>query len=88
MSDSLLNYYIDLFCQIKRGNYRGRIYNAKPIFLLFIIEKIEEKVIKNNRVYFLEFVTDKSYVHFAEQYTNRPTPIQYPFYHLQNDLHI
>ena len=86
MAVDILSYYITLVFQIKRGNYRGRVYNAKPIFLLFILDQIEKKVIKNNRIYFLRLVSDNSYKIFSRQYTgNVPTAIQYPFYHLKNE---
>ena len=80
-----LDYYIDLVCQMKRGNYRGCVYNAKPIFLLFILEQIEKKEIKYNRISFLRCLSDNSYENFSKQYTTKPTPLQYPFYHLKNE---
>lgn len=80
-----LDYYIDLVCQMKRGNYRGYVYNAKPIFLLFILEQIEKKEIKYNRISFLRCLSDNSYENFSKQYTTKPTPLQYPFYHLKNE---
>ena len=86
MAVDILNYYLTLVFQIKRGNYRGRVYNAKPIFLLFILNQIEKKVIKNNRIYFLRLVSDSSYKMFSKRYTGyTPTAIQYPFYHLKNE---
>lgn len=80
-----LDYYIDLVCQMKRGNYRGYVYNAKPIFLLFILEQIDKKEIKYNRISFQRCLSDNSYENFSKQYTPKPTPLQYPFYHLQNE---
>ena len=85
MAVDILSYYTTLVFQIKRGNYRGRVYNAKPIFLLFILNQIEKKVIKNNRIYFFRLVSDDSYKIFSKQYTDKPTAIQYPFYHLKNE---
>ena len=70
---------------MKRGNYRGRVYNAKPIFILFILDQIDRRIIKDNRIYFSSLTCDNSYALFSHQYTDKPTPIQYPFYHLQND---
>lgn len=70
---------------MKRGNYRGRIYNAKPIFLLFILDQIDRRIIKDNRIYFSSLTYDKTYALFTHQYTDKPTPLQYPFFHLQNE---
>ena len=70
---------------MKRGNYRGRIYNAKPIFLLFILDQIEKRTIKDNHIYFSSLTYNKTYALFTHQYTDKPTPLQYPFYHLQNE---
>lgn len=64
-----LDYYIDLVCQMKRGNYRGHVYNAKPIFLLFILEQIDKKEIKYNRISFQRCLFDNSYENFSNQYT-------------------
>lgn len=81
----LLDYYIDLVRQIKRGNYRGRVYNAKPIFLLFVLDQIEKKVIKSNHILFSTLISTDSYERFTKQYSSKPTPIQYPFYYLQTE---
>lgn len=81
----LLDYYIDLVRQIKRGNYRGHVYNAKPIFLLFVLDQIENKVIKNNNILFSKLTSADSYERFSKQFSSKPTPIQYPFYYLQTE---
>ena len=42
--------------QMKRGNSRGRIINAKPIFLLSLFDLIEKKEIIDNKVFYTEQV--------------------------------
>lgn len=86
-----LSYQIDLyrimFLRIKRSVVKGRvIVNAKPIFLLTLIDMIADKKIVNNEVYFNQELEERYIAKYNELLPNeKATPLYRPFYHLIND---
>lgn len=86
MNNLKLQYYCYVFMQMKRGNSRGRIINAKPIFLLSLFDLIEKKEIIDNKVFYAEQV-EGCYKHCYNTYepAMEVTPLYKPFYHLISD---
>lgn len=85
MDNLALNIYHNLFMRLKRGNHRGVFSNAKPLFLLAVIDSIPN-IICNNRVeitnnYFVELYKLQAKIYNQ----GRPTPIEKPLYHLQSE---
>lgn len=86
MNNLKLQYYCYVFMQMKRGTSRGRIINAKPIFLLSLFDLIENKEIIDNKVFYSEQV-EGCYKHFYNTYepAMKATPLYKPFFHLISD---
>lgn len=86
MNNLKQQYYCYVFMQMKRGNSRGRIINAKPIFLLSLFDLIEKKEIIDNKVFYSEQVKG-CYEHYYNTYepAMEATPLYKPFYHLISD---
>lgn len=86
MNNLKLQYYCYVFMQMKRGNSRGRIINAKPIFLLSLFDLIDKKEIIDNKIFYSEQLNE-----LYQQYYNifepnmETTPLYKPFYHLTSD---
>lgn len=74
-------YYRDLIIFTQRGNYRGRISNAKPIFVVSLIEAIEKKVLLDNQLLWGDSEFEEIYYKYSKEYHNR-TRIILPFFHL------
>lgn len=74
-------YYRDLIIFTQRGNYRGRISNAKPIFVISLIDAIEKKIFVDNRLLWGNSEFEEIYYKHSKAYHNR-TRIILPFFHL------
>ena len=77
-------YYLTEVTKIHRGNSHGSPVNAKPFFLLSIIESIENGVLLNNKVCFNDNTIRDLYYDICLQYEpNRmPSPYIFPYFHL------
>ena len=77
-------YYLTEVTRIHRGNSHGCPVNAKPLFLLSIIESIENGVLLNNKVCFDDNAVRNLYYDICQQYEpNRiPSPYILPYYHI------
>lgn len=84
MTNYILEMYRNLFVSLKRGNYRGVVSNAKPIFLISLVDvapfikneiSVENKSLKNtyyndNRKFFKDAAV---------------TPMTAPYFHLNSE---
>lgn len=79
--------YKTMILQTRRGASRnGGIINAKPIFVLSLIEVIRRNAYKFNKIYFddeLNSVYKQLYVRYNPNLTL--APLYQPFYYLVND---
>lgn len=80
MNTLLTQQYTDILRLLKRGNYRGKVFNAKPLLLFSIFDAIEENSIKDNKIHIEEL--REYYNHENNKFSTKPSPIQYPYYHL------
>lgn len=85
MINLAIKLYQDMFLRLNRGNHCGVFLNAKPIFLLAVIDSIPH-IINNNRIE----ITNKQFVElYKHQYKlykqGNPTPIEKPLYHLHTE---
>lgn len=84
-------HYIDLyhlmFLQIRRSVIRGgTVVNAKPIFLLALIECIRRRVVENNVFCYGKPLNTIYYEIWSRFYPNiLPTPICKPYFYLMHD---
>lgn len=83
-TDLSKSYYNIVIRRMKRGNARGVVINAKPIFLLSILSLIAEEIVIDNRFRFNEMLNN-SYNETCEKYNQPITPLYKPFYHLSSD---
>lgn len=91
MTPSRLSYR-DILLKTKRGNSHGIISNAKPIFIITIIDAIHEGLIIGNRIDFrnkeIESLYIDNYHHCSSSEEElyraniKVTPYNLPFFHL------
>lgn len=74
-------FYRDLIISTKCGNYKGKISIAKPVFLISLIDAINERIFLNNRLYFGNTKFEQIYDRNSNTFYNK-TLIMLPFYHL------
>ncbi len=84
--------YKDLLLRTKRGNNHGILSNAKPVFVLSIIDAISNGVIIGNKIDFenegLQEIYKKSFTRYQNKSTSifraniHITPYNLPFFHL------
>lgn len=82
--DLQVNIFSEMFQKITRGNYRGTFSNAKPIYLLSLIDLASNS--KENQI----SLSDKSlldlYTLNQDLFdTNCKTSLIYPFFHLDSE---
>lgn len=83
--DLSLELYRSMLVAMKRGNYRGVFSNAKPMFILAVIDSIPN-ILQANKI-------EISNIFFKEKYINQfdiykqgnPTPIEKPLFHLRTE---
>lgn len=79
-----LELYRQLFCCLKRGNIKGVFSNAKPIFLLTLINY--PSIILKNRLFWKDVEFEKKYEEtFNKMETTKITPLWKPFYYLSSE---
>ena len=91
MTPSLLSYK-SILLNTKRGNSHGIFSNAKPIFVITIIDAIQEGLIKENRIDYknsdIENIYIDNYRHCSGSGEElfraniKVTPYNLPFFHL------
>ena len=80
----ILELYCQLFCCLKRGNVRGVFSNAKPIFLLTLLNT--NSIILSNHLLWNNKEFECSYTKlFVKWDPSKVTPIWKPFYYLSSE---
>lgn len=83
--DLSLELFRSMFIGLKRGNHRGVFSNAKPMFILAVIDSIPN-ILKTNRIEISnEHFNDKYKEQFKIYMQGVPTPIEKPLYHLHSE---
>lgn len=83
--------HIDLYrvmlLQMRRSVIAGGVViNAKPVFVLTLIDVIESGLVSSNHFPYTKDLTDAYQNRWIKHITNMaPTPICKPFFHLTND---
>lgn len=80
-TNSQYMFYRDLIIFTQRGNYRGKISNAKPVFIISLIDAISEGIFTDNKLCFGNEGFDNIYYQNSSIYNNN-TKVILPFYHL------
>lgn len=84
MMDYTLEIYRQMFASIKRGNYRGVFSNAKPVFLISLIDVVP--TIQENKFKWGDKVFLAVYSNNNEKFGyTTPTPLYLPFFHLSSE---
>lgn len=76
--------YHDILLSVKRGSYKGKPINAKPLLLLAALEAIEKQVVLENQFYFSAELED-IYKEISSLNNLPITPFFKPFYYLSYD---
>jgi len=84
MNDFKVKYYLAEFIKIKLGNSRGLVIKAKPLYLLAIIDCINDKTLCNNKIYLEDANIKTKYELEHSLFCNgiKISPFILPFYHL------
>lgn len=84
MMNIALDMYRQMFVNLKRGNHKGVYSNAKPVFLISIIDYIifmdENKLTWEDKRF-----EELYYSNFSKLESSKPTPICKPFYFLSSE---
>lgn len=84
MINHALDMYRQLFVNLKRGNHKGVYSNAKPVFLITIIDYImfmnENKLLWGDKVF-----EEMYYSNFSKLDCSNPTPLCKPFYFMSSE---
>lgn len=84
MNRYALDMYRQMFLTLRRGQTNGMPSNAKPIFILSIIESIPQYC--QNRINVNDSFLVEYYKTNLELYTDRRTPlISVPFFHMESE---
>lgn len=82
--DYALDIYRQMFASLKRGNHRGVFSNAKPIFLISLIDYLPS--LKENEFKWGDKAFLATYLSNTAQLADSPpTPIIKPFFHLSSE---
>lgn len=82
--DYALDIYRQMFASLKRGNHRGVFFNAKPIFLISLIDYLPS--LKENEFKWGDKAFLATYLsNTAQLAVSPPTPIIKPFFHLSSE---
>lgn len=82
-----VEFYRVLMLQIRRSVIRGGlVVNAKPVFILTILDLIESGAILSNQFYYNEELKNSYDVAWAKYLPGQSiTPVYKPYYYLSND---
>lgn len=82
--DYALDIYRQMFASLKRGNYRGVFSNAKPIYLISLIDYLP--TLKENKFKWGDKTLLTIYLNNTAQLIAFPfTPMIKPFFHLSSE---
>ena len=79
-----IEYYKNLILRIKRGSHCGVFINAKPLYLLTIIEMISRDMLRDNKIYY-DKLLDNVYTNLCSSYGENKTPLFKPYLYLNGD---
>ena len=79
------NRYIHLLSNLRRGNYRGRFSNAKPVFILTIIDLIENNYIKENSIIYNAMIENFFKINLWKYDNDNNSVAIMPFFHLNKE---
>ena len=83
-TDLKLDMYREMCQSITRGNYRGVFCNAKPLFILSVIDFAS--FYDANQILFFDSTLNKLYSHYCTTLGNNlKTPLILPYYHLDSE---
>ncbi len=87
MNELLFSFNKTAFLSIVRGNHRGVVINAKPLYYITIIDRIgNEGNVINNKIPFSE-ILNNAYLSICKEYQPDiiPTPFFKPYYYSKNE---
>ena len=79
------DYYKTAILQLKRGNYKGHVSNAKTYYLLSILERIDKGFLVDNKIIFDE-ESKRFYDNQCFAHKDIVTPFVKPYFHLSSSL--
>lgn len=79
-------YYRSLLLGIHRGNYRGEFSNAKPLYMIALMQAIEDGIINANKIDFSELLNKTMQkVSMVYEPDKKPSPLELPFFHMNRE---
>ena len=81
LSNLKIAYYRNLLLSMKVASYKGAPVIAKPVFMLTIIQMIEEGTLLGNKITFTDELCNTYSTLFQKYSTGKITPVIYPFYY-------
>ena len=85
LSNLKIAYYRNLLLSMKVASYKGAPVIAKPVFMLTIIQMIEEGTLLGNKITFTDELCSTYSTLFQKYSTGKITPVIYPFYYLNSE---
>ncbi len=82
MKTLVVKLYNDMILSIKRGRSKNGLSNAKPLFLLSVIECISMGQLNENQIRCEDENLKRTYYALAKYYKENPAPFHVPFYHI------
>lgn len=79
------NYYRTALQQIKRGNSKGSVSNAKIYFVLSVMDRMEHGTLTENKIMFDE-ASCKCYEQQCNLHSDIITPFVKPYFHLSSSV--
>lgn len=87
MNELKRKYYQTELIRIHRGNSNGVFKNAKPLYVIALIECIERGIISENKLYYPSPQIEKVYLEVCIKYEPeiKPSPIILPYFHISTE---
>lgn len=87
MNELKKKYFINEILKIKRGNARGVPINAKPFFILSIIDSIQNGILKRNVISYPNKEIEQIYYDLFLSYEpwRVASPFFFPFFHMTGE---
>ena len=83
MNELKIKYYKTELIRIHRGNSRGVFINAKPLYLIALIECIDKRILIDNKIMYPSPEVESTYMDVCKRYEPNlnVTPFILPFFH-------
>lgn len=87
MNELKRKYYQTELIRIRRGNSRGVVINAKPLYVISLIECIDRGILSENKIEYPSPEIEKIYLEICEKYEceKKVSPFILPYFHISTE---